>query len=105
MFTEGVDQEESDNELPTTISSAAANEIFSIVKGTRSDLDGDNKVDDKLRRELSELLDNFLFTVEDDNPKMVRSSWLGVKLSFATFKKFVNQLEKIEEVLKRFSLI
>lgn len=105
LFTEGVDQEESDNELPTTISSAAANEIFSIVKGMRSDLDGDNKVDDKLRRELSELLDNFLFTVEDDNPKMVRSSWLGVKLSFATFKKFVNQLEKIEEVLKRFSLI
>lgn len=105
LYNEGVDQEETDRELPTTVSTAAANEIYSIVKDMRSDLDGDNKINSTLRKELNELLDNFLFTIEDDNPKMVRASWLGVKLALGPNKKFTHRIDKIEEILKRFSLI
>lgn len=105
LYNEGVDQEETDRELPTTVSTAAANEIYSIVKDMRSDLDGDNKINSTLRKELNELLDNFLFTIEDDNSKMVRASWLGVKLALGPNKKFTHRIDKIEEILKRFSLI
>lgn len=105
LYNEGVEQDESDNELPTTISTAAANEVYSIVKDMRSELDGDNKINTSVRKELNELLDNFLFTIEDDNPKMVRASWLGVKLALGPNKKFTHRIDKIEEVLKRFSLI
>lgn len=105
LYNEGVDQEDTDDELATSISTAAANEIYSIVKDIRKELDGDNKIESKLRSELNELLDNFLFNVEDDNPKMVRPSWLGVKLALVDNKKFTQRIEKIEDVLKRFSLI
>lgn len=105
LYDENVDQEDDDHELPTTISTAAANEIYSIVKEMRSELDGDNKIDRSLRRDLNELLDNFTSTIEDDNPKQVRPAWIGLKLSFVSSKKSMQYLDKIEDVLIRFSLI
>lgn len=105
LYNEGVSQEESDDELPTTISTAAANEVYAIARVMRSELDGDNRLNQTLRGELCELLDNFCGTLERDNPKQLRSYWLGVKLAFVNNKKSNANLDKIEEVLNRYSLI
>lgn len=105
LYHENVDQTESDDELPTTISTAAAEEVYAIAREMRSELDGDNRLKASLRSELCEILDSFCGILESDNPKQLRSYWLGVKLSFSASKKSTANIEKIEEILNRYSLI
>lgn len=105
LYHENVDQEESDDELPTSISTAAAEEVYSIARAMRSDLDGDNRLNQTLRSELCEILDSFCGVLENDNPKQLRSYWLAVKLSFGASKKSSTNIDKIEEILNRYSLI
>jgi|GEM_PF-6336603 len=87
------------------INPAVFNEVYVIVAQMRSELDADNKLSNQERKDLLELVDGFCYSIEREEAKLVRPSWLGMSKALNTAKLCQVSLSRLETLLSRYMLI
>ena len=92
-------------EAAREINPAVFNELYAIVANLRSEVEGNNKLNNEKRSALMELIDGLCYTIEKSDGRAVKASWLGMSMALSSEKACENSLSRLETLLQRYMLI